>query len=724
MASMRRTVLCVVTCLLLSGSILRPQSPTDDARLPGPRYPEVVALRDAGRPRDAIAALARQAPGTDDDSPIEAVVLRAQLLADAGAHRDSAAAWQRARARAGAIAPVALRHAVENLVHAGDPAQAEALLEGEPTRDYGDLLVAIASSYGREGRHERAAAICRRVIAAQPAGDVADEAALGLAAALEEAGDGDGALEQLTTLQRRFRRPATFARARAEAARLARALGRPAATFTSAEYRALADRLPGLSLFDETLALLDDWRRAFPADAPRIEVSIVDTLYRARQNAEARSRAEAFLRRSGDSPQAADVRVLLFRLDVREGRTADVRTRGEALWTGRIPGVAPNLRLDLGRLLAAYLVSVGQTEEGLDVYRAVYLASTEADFQSDVMWRVSVAAIRAGQLDRAETNLRALRRRRIGRDTSLLVEYWTGALAERQGRRAEAVRLFTELARREPYEYYGHRARERLAALGIAPSAPEIRATFPPASLPAAVRATPQWQGAALLARAGLNVAAAGMARDLAAEWRGEAGVALLAARASAAAGDHRQALDLVESRFRAFLEQPARDVPDDFWQLAYPLAFWDDVRRAAAAARVDPLLLLALARQESRFAPAVRSIAGAVGLFQLMPYTADALASRVGFDVTDPAVLLRPAASATLAAELVSDLMRLFGNADVAVMAAYNAGDERGAGWWRAADGIPEDLFVDTIPYAETRNYVRTVYANYAKYRELYGGN
>ena len=55
--------------------------------------------------------------------------------------------------------------------------------------------------------------------------------------------------------------------------------------------------------------------------------------------------------------------------------------------------------------------------------------------------------------------------------------------------------------------------------------------------------------------------------------------------------------------------------------------------------------------------------------------------------------------------------------------MAAYNAGEGRAVEWWKAARGVSQDLFVDTIPYAETRTYVRTVYSNYVMYRQLYEG-
>ena len=72
-------------------------------------------------------------------------------------------------------------------------------------------------------------------------------------------------------------------------------------------------------------------------------------------------------------------------------------------------------------------------------------------------------------------------------------------------------------------------------------------------------------------------------------------------------------------SFFGDYLERPVRDLPEDFWRLAYPPAYWGEVSAAAARHHVDPLLMLALARQESHFDRTIKSPVGAIGLFQIM---------------------------------------------------------------------------------------------------------
>ena len=103
-------------------------------------------------------------------------------------------------------------------------------------------------------------------------------------------------------------------------------------------------------------------------------------------------------------------------------------------------------------------------------------------------------------------------------------------------------------------------------------------------------------------------------------------------------------------------MQQPASNLPDDFWALAYPRAYWPDVSAAAARHDVDPLLMLGLARQESHFDHMARSPVGAVGLFQVMPYTAAELDPAF----SDPRLmerLVQPEVSAELAAKLLASL-------------------------------------------------------------------
>ena len=108
----------------------------------------------------------------------------------------------------------------------------------------------------------------------------------------------------------------------------------------------------------------------------------------------------------------------------------------------------------------------------------------------------------------------------------------------------------------------------------------------------------------------------------------------------SAAAGEYRAAHSLMARRFPTYMARGGRDLPPDFLKLFWPMAFEAQIVEAAKRAGIDPLVMLSIARRESRYDPGVRSVVGAIGLFQFMPYTAEELAGPAGLtDVSEGAL-------------------------------------------------------------------------------------
>jgi soluble lytic murein transglycosylase len=143
-------------------------------------------------------------------------------------------------------------------------------------------------------------------------------------------------------------------------------------------------------------------------------------------------------------------------------------------------------------------------------------------------------------------------------------------------------------------------------------------------------------------------------------------------------------------------------------------------VEGEAAEFGVDPLLLVAIVRQESVFDAEALSPAGARGLAQLLPGTA-ALTAR-GLDVTFyPEWITVPDLNLHLGAAHLEELLQRFpGRVDAAV-AAYNAGTTPVTRWLARPGGDDPDQFLEAIPYQETRGYVRSVLRNRDLYRALY---
>ena len=157
-----------------------------------------------------------------------------------------------------------------------------------------------------------------------------------------------------------------------------------------------------------------------------------------------------------------------------------------------------------------------------------------------------------------------------------------------------------------------------------------------------------------------------------------------------------------------------------DVFRLVYPLPAVAPVAAEARARGVEPSLAAALIWQESRFTPTATSPAGARGLMQVMPSVGRQLASGAGYPAWDPALLWQPDVSIELGMRHLASGLRQWPHTAYA-LAAYNAGDSRVARWRRTPGTDDPELFVERIPYAETRDYVRIVLRNRAWYSALW---
>jgi len=358
----------------------------------------------------------------------------------------------------------------------------------------------------------------------------------------------------------------------------------------------------------------------------------------------------------------------------------------------------------------------------LDQARARYEAIVEAggDQAPEAAWRLARMARADDDPERERTWLRRLATRpRLPSMERDRATYWLARsstiASERQG-------LWTALVRR--YGYHG-----RLALAALEDEAPERAAalrtelvdvvTATPAHVP--TRRRPIFE----------------LAKDHAADGWPEAGAAILHGWACAERRGPEErlqaALLLAELDLPADAQLLVRPVQEKLleaglgpenlraWRTIYSRPYQEALRPAAASEDIDPWLLTALAREESRFDPEVRSWAGAVGLTQLMPPTAAAAyATVLGGRLTDETRLKDPELNARLGAHVLAEGLRRYGSVPLA-LSAYNAGPGLTNGFLRRG---PRELaaFVESISIAQTRGYVRRVTESWLRYRLLYG--
>ena len=147
-----------------------------------------------------------------------------------------------------------------------------------------------------------------------------------------------------------------------------------------------------------------------------------------------------------------------------------------------------------------------------------------------------------------------------------------------------------------------------------------------------------------------------------------------------------------------------------DDLELRFPLAFAKDVLEQAQAQQLDPSLLFALIRQESAFDEFAGSSAGALGLMQLMPATVKQIAADWQQPWSNDFNLVIPAINIKFGSHYFKQILSDMDQQYVLAIAAYNAGGKRVKQWRPRDHALPADIWIETLPYKETRTYIASV--------------
>lgn len=166
------------------------------------------------------------------------------------------------------------------------------------------------------------------------------------------------------------------------------------------------------------------------------------------------------------------------------------------------------------------------------------------------------------------------------------------------------------------------------------------------------------------------------------------------------------------QAEYHAFSRQMA------YWQARYPFPFLKEIEAWSQQRQINPLLVTALIRQESRFEPNIRSIAGAAGLMQVMPGTGKWIAGKMNLKQYN---LDTPNDNVKLGTWFFDYTHQQYKNNSLLAVASYNAGPGNVSKWLKQLNKNDPDEFVEAIPFDETRGYVRQVFGNYWNYLRLY---
>lgn len=400
---------------------------------------------------------------------------------------------------------------------------------------------------------------------------------------------------------------------------------------------------------------------------------------------------------------------------------------------------------------AIVLEKQGQTHKAHARLRMLPTRYPKGDMQHNALWRLAWIAYTKAQYKQALAWLEQswkIRRATARVENAGRDGYWRARLLARLGRPTEALDAYAAVVKRHPLTFYALLSLSRLktTAPGRARTlviASRARATRRAWRFgPSPVYRRPGFRRAVELARLGLGNLAARELRSLGIRSPkripGEAAANTSGstknlskkerrARLWAAAvlydraGLQHKSHWIVRWSLRGYAGRPPQGANHARWSISYPKPYAALVRPHAKINKLPVSLVWGLMREESAFNPRLVSRAKAVGLMQLLRTTAKRFRGRKRPRIT-LATLKRPRLNVPIGTRYLGWLLRLYEGNLVVTVASYNAGETKIFEWIRKRGDLPVDHFIETIPFRETRYYVKRVLGSAFAYNVLRG--
>ncbi len=538
-----------------------------------------------------------------------------------------------------------------------------------------------------------------------------DEARKDLRRLLVEYAGGPQAREarRLTRENRRLSMPALGAEERCR---------RSEALFKGYYYRAAAEELSAMV------------RRAPGACGGRAEPLLVETLFRLKKYGEAEKLLRARLagirrghgRKKAGSYRERSTLLLLATAYLREGRERGF-LRSVRTLTRAFPKSAEARRALF--MEGLYFEEAGKWPRAIAIYGRVLKAGGRKP-SAEAAWRRGWLLYRMGRYSEAYRSLGLPVS--TGPGMAARLAYWRGRALEKAGDGARAREEYAKACEGWMPGYYCFMAQKRLGAKTIVQDRrrggqADVQGAAIPGgdALYAPVPEEGRLRKALTLLSVGLTDEASKEAELALRERRPGRSEVLSLMMAFYSAGDYYHAVRLFEN-YAGLLRAEDGTMPEEFLEVAFPLRLVEYISSRGLAGEADPLLVAAVMREESAFDPDTISRTGAVGLMQVMPSTAEFIASASTGGKPRPYDLGDPDTNIRMGAWYLAYLWRRTGGSAIETIAGYNAGLNM-VRKWRKRYPLDDDEFIESIPYRETRNYTKKVLKSYRAFTMLAAG-
>ncbi|HYC50530.1 MAG TPA: transglycosylase SLT domain-containing protein [Gemmatimonadaceae bacterium] len=364
-------------------------------------------------------------------------------------------------------------------------------------------------------------------------------------------------------------------------------------------------------------------------------------------------------------------------------------------------------------LLADMESDAGRDASARDLLAQACLNTPAGGYSDNACFRSGILSLVLGNATRAASAFEEIGKRFGNSAEAIAALYWSGRAWERAGNAERARERWQALIEREPYSYYAGAAAKRLGQpvpvppqTSLPTASPDVRAAL--------VRAE-------VLDQLGMDVEERYEYEGIEAHAGRSADEVLGAGAGLVGQGEVVRAIRLGWRVVTGQLGDSAGPRDARGYALVYPLLLDVELVAHSRANRLDPALVAAVIRQESSWNPRAVSRAGARGLMQIMPTVGQAIARSKNYPMWDPALLFDPGVSLELGTSHLRAALSEHSTLPRA-LAAYNAGGSRVRRWIRRGGTNDPEIFIERIPFVETRDYVRIVMRNTEMYRALHG--
>jgi soluble lytic murein transglycosylase len=383
----------------------------------------------------------------------------------------------------------------------------------------------------------------------------------------------------------------------------------------------------------------------------------------------------------------------------------------------------PNRAGEAILLEAKILDSLKSSESAAEARQSLLTKYGNTDAAAEYRWKLAQSKARGGNYQEALQIAKPITTQNPDSELARRAAFWVGKWSNKLGRKQEAKAAFENVVAKYPQSYYAWRSAVMLGwDVGDFNS---VRQRDPKVEWPAKRPSLPV--GSAALQ----ELYQMGQGKDAWTLWQAEFENRVKPTVAEQftdgllrlSMGDHLQGIAKISSledrenpeeqaQYKALTQQIA------YWQALYPTLYIEAIENWSQQRQLNPLLVISVIRQESRFEPKIHSSAGAVGLMQVMPETSKWVAENIGVKKYS---LENPNDNVKLGTWYLDEIHDRYKNNSMLAIASYNAGSGNLSKWLQGKKVSDPDEFVEAIPFEETQGYVKNVFGNYWNYLRLY---